>query len=234
MTPAEIRAELGQLTATVTRLKHAWLAVRDHTPQRSRAIIDDCLQTLTPDTQLPRRFITTKGSDFRGLPPAAIPVDIELAEPYQSGIHFALYRYADRLGVYWQGLRQSPSESARGWQAGDFAHLASARGRFDARYAAADCIFSLHIERGYSVEAAVSLVYELALPVHTLIEENKSAVTAPIEQLKVAEFVEHWSRLSPAARQTIEATIRALPEAERDQACYNLAFLIAPLPKKPC
>lgn len=135
MTPAEIRTELEQLAATVTQLDHAWLAVRDYTPQSHRAIIDDCLRALTTDTQPPRRFITAKNSVSRGIPPTAIPVNIELAErsPYQSGVHFALYRYEDRFGVYWQNLRRTPAEAARG--------------HFDARYAAADCIFSLHIER---------------------------------------------------------------------------------------
>lgn len=87
-------------------------------------------------------------------------------------------------------------------------------------------------ERGYSVEAAVTLVYELALPVHTLIDANQSAVTPSIERIKVVEFIEHWSRLSPAARRTVEAEAQALPEAERGQAFYNMAFFLAPRPKE--
>lgn len=219
MTPAEIRTALEQLAATVTQLDHAWLAVRDYTPQSHRAIIDDCLRALTTDTQPPSRFIA-KNSDSKGIPPTAIPVDIELAgrSPYQSGVHFALYRYEERLGVYWQTLRWAPDETARG--------------HFDARYAAADCIFSLHIERGYSIEAAVTLVYELALPVHSLINANQSALTPAIERIKAVEFIEHWSRLSPAARRTIEAEVQVLPEAERVQAFYKMAFLIAPRPKE--
>lgn len=219
MTLAEMLTELEQTTATVTRLHHTWLAVRDHTPHRHRAIIDDCLQALTPDTKPPRRYIG-KNSDSGGIPPTAIPVNIELAErsPYQIGVHFSLYRYEDQLGVYWQNLRRSPDETAQG--------------HFDARYAVADCIFSLHIERGYSVEAAVTLVYELALPVHPLIEANQSALTPAIERIKAAEFIEHWSRLSPAARRTVEAEVQSLPEAERVQAFYNMAFLIAPKPKE--
>ena len=148
-------------------------------------------------------------NDFSELPSAKALTDIELAEtsPYQSGVHFALCQYEGKDGWHWQGLCQAPGESVQWWGDDDFAHLASDRGYFNVRTAAADCIFSLHIERGYSIEEAVTLVYELALPVHTVIEENRTAVTDYIEQLRAAEFTEHWSRLWPANQQDIESAI---------------------------
>ena len=82
--------------------------------------------------------------------------DIELADisPYQSGVHFALYQQAD--GWYWQGLCQEPNETEQWWHSDDdFAHLSSDRGYCNAQLATADCLFSLHTERSYSVEAAI-------------------------------------------------------------------------------
>lgn len=170
-------------------------------------------------------------NDLSQFLPATALVDIELAEisPYQSGVHFAVYQRED--GWYWQGLCQEPDESAQWWDGdADFAHLASDRGYATARLAAADCLFSLHTERGYSVEEAVTLVYELALPVHTVIDENRAAVTEYIDQLKAAEFAEYWSRLYPSAQQDIEAAIAVLPAAEREQARYEMAFRTEPMP----
>ena len=174
-------------------------------------------------------------SDLGQLHPGAISTDIELAEtsPYQSGVHFAIYQPADDTSWYWQGLCQEPHESEKWWDTDDdFAHLASDRGYYNAQYAAADCIFSLHLERGYNIEAAVGLVYELALPVHTIIDENRAAVTAYIEQLKAAEFEERWSRLWPANQRDIEAAVAVLPEAEREQARYEMAFRTLPMPEE--
>ena len=88
------------------------------------------------------------------------------------------------------------------------------------------------LERGYSIEEAVTLVYELALPVHTVISENRTAVTAYIEQLKAAEFAEHWGRLWPTNQQDIESAIQVLPAAERDQARYDMAFRTPPMPEQ--
>ena len=171
--------------------------------------------------------------DLSQLLPATALTDIELAaiSPYQSGVHFAIYQRED--GWYWQGLCQEPNESAQWWNsADDFAHLASDRRYFNARLAAADCIFSLHTERGYSVEAAVTLVYELALPVHTVIDENRAAVTEYINRIKAAEFAEHWSRLYPSSQRDIEAAVQVLPAAEREQARYEMAFRTQPMPEQ--
>ena len=185
-------------------------------------------------------FLTTlynsglETNDLSQLHPGATLADVELAEtsPYQSGVHFAIYQPVDDTGWYWQGLCQEPHESEKWWDTGDdFAHLASDRGYYNAQYAAADCIFSLHLERGYNIEAAVALVYELALPVHTIIDENRAAVTAYIEQLKAAEFEAHWSRLWPANQRDIEAAVAVLPEAEREQARYEMAFRTLPMPE---
>lgn len=178
-------------------------------------------------------YSSPEDNDFTHLHPAATLSDIELAEisPYQSGVHFAVYQPEEADGWYWQGLCQEPNESEKWWNTGDdFAHLASDRGYRNARLAAADCLFSLHTERGYSIEAAITLVYELALPVHVVIEENRRAVTEYIEQLKAAEFTEHWSRLWPANQQDIEAAVEVLPEAEREQARHELAFRTLPMP----
>ncbi|MEL6940235.1 MAG: hypothetical protein AAFO84_13695 [Cyanobacteria bacterium J06598_1] len=165
--------------------------------------------------------------------PAVSLADIELAEisPYQSGIHFALYQRED--GWYWQGLCQEPNESAHWWNSDDdFAHLSSDRRYFNARLAAADCLFSLHTERGYSAETAITLVYELALPVHTVIEENRAAVTEYIDQLKAAAFAEHWSRLYPSSRREIEAAVEVLPPVEREQSRYEMTFRTQPMPEQ--
>ena len=296
MTPTEIRAELEQLAASgctaadVERLNSAWSAVRTETPQSYHAVIDDRLQALRIDADLPDLFNATEDIDFTlhelhdywhwysqgphfgdnycsedgfdtpaeaktdaveflttlynsgiaandlsQLLPAATLTDIELADisPYQSGVHFALYQREEQDGWYWQGLCQEPEESAHRWDGDDdFAHLASDRGYYNTRLAAADCIFSLHTERGYSVEEAVTLVYELALPVHTIIDENRAAVTEYINQLKAAEFTEHWSRLWPANQQDIESAIQVLPEAERDRARYEMAFRTLPMPEQ--
>ena len=189
-------------------------------------------------------FLTTLYStglaenDLTQLLPAANLTDIELADisPYQSGVHFAIYQREEEEeeeGWHWQGLCQEPDESAQWWDSDDdFAHLSSDRSYFNANLAAADCIFSFHLERGYSIEEAVTLVYELALPVHVVIEENRAAVTEYIEQLKAAEFAEHWSRLWPASQQDIESAIQVLPEAEREQARYEMAFRTLPMPEQ--
>lgn len=174
-------------------------------------------------------------NDFAERLPAATLRDIELAEssPYQSGVHFAIYQPESEDGWYWQGLCQEANESGKWWNDDDdFAHLASDRGYFNANLAAADCLFSLHTERGYSIEEAVTLVYELALPVHTVIDENRAAVTEYIEQLKAAEFAEHWSRLWPVNQRDIESAIQVLPEAKRERARYDMAFRTLPMPER--
>ena len=162
------------------------------------------------------------------------PVDIQLdGSPYQSGVHFALYRDGNQLGTYWQGLCQEPNESDRWWNSDDdFAHLASDKGYNNVRLATADCLFSLHTERGFSVEEAITLVYELALPVHTVIEENRAAVTEYINQLKAAEFAEHWSRLWRSDQQAIDSSIQVLPVAAREHARYEMAFRTPPMPEQ--
>lgn len=166
-------------------------------------------------------------------PLASNPIDIQLdSSPYQSGVHFALY-VGDENQLYWQGLCQEPNESDKWWNGDDdFAHLASDRGYHNARLAAADCLFSLHTERGYSVEEAVTLVYELGLPVHTVIEENRAAVTEYIEQLKAAEFAKHWGRLWRSDQQAIDSSIQVLPVAAREQARYEMAFRTPPMPEQ--
>ena len=93
-------------------------------------------------------------------------------------------------------------------------------------------VIGLFSGRGYNIEAAVALVYGLALPVHTIIDENRAAVTAYIEQLKAAEFEEHWSRLWPANQRDIEAAVAVLPETEREQARYEMAFRTLPMPEE--
>ena len=133
----------------------------------------------------------------------------------------------------WQGLCQEPNETSQWWNTdADFAHLVSDRGYFNAHYAAADCIFSLHTERGYSIEEAITLVYELALPVHVVIEENQAEVTAYIEQLKAAEYAERWSRLWPTDQQAIESAIQVLPAVAQDQARYEMAFRTKEMPEQ--
>ena len=137
---------------------------------------------------------------FRELEVPAVGLDIELPEtsPYISGVHFALCTFEGYEGVYWQGLCQEPNESDLWFGLptdADFAHLSSSEGYFNDRYAAADCIFSLHIERGFSVEDAVTLVFEQALPIHTILEENSAAFTQYTQELAQIELSEHWSRL---------------------------------------
>ena len=78
----------------------------------------------------------------------------------------------------------------------------------------------------------MTLVYELALPVHTVIDENRAAVTEYIDQLKAAEFTERWSRLYPSSQREIEAAVQVLPETERDQARYEMAFRTQPMPEQ--
>ena len=294
MTPTEIRAELEQLAASgctaadVERLNSAWSAIRNETPQSYHTVVDDRLNALRLDAELPELFSATEDIDFvlhelygywhwysqgpqfgddycsedgfetptaaradaesyltslyhsdtgenelTQLLPATALADIELAEssPYQSGVHFAIYQQAD--GWYWQGLCQEPNETEQWWHSDDdFAHLTSDRGYRNAQLATADCLFSLHTERGYSVEAAVTLVYELALPVYAVIEENRAAVTEYIEQLKAAEFAEHWSRLWRSDQQAIESSIQVLPVERHEQARHEMAFRTQPMPEQ--
>ena len=75
-------------------------------------------------------------------------------------------------------------------------------------------------------------MYELALPVHVVIEENQAEVTAYIEQVKAAEYAERWNRLWPTDQQAIESAIQVLPAAERDQARYEMAFRTKPMPEQ--
>ena len=101
-------------------------------------------------------------------------IDIELAEisPYECGVHFALCTHEEREGVYWQGLCQEPGEADRWWGEADFSEYVSDRGYYNASYAAADAIYCFHRLRGHSAEDSLTLCYELALPVHQIIEEH--------------------------------------------------------------
>ncbi len=112
--------------------------------------------------------------DFSGLEEEATCIDITLAEtsPYQSGVHFALCRYLDREGVHWQGLCQEPNEQSQWWNEGDFSEYSSDRGYFNAQYAAADAIYCFHRLRQHSAVDALTLCYELALPIHQIVEEH--------------------------------------------------------------
>ena len=175
--------------------------------------------------------------DFSELEVPAVGVDISLPEtcPYKSGVHFALCTFEGQEGVHWQGLCREPGESERWFDLpadADFSHLSSDRGYFNANLAAADCIFSIHRERGYNIEEATTIIYELGLPIHEVIEENNAEVTAYVQQLKAAEYAEHWSRLWASDQQAIESAIQVLPEADRDQTRYDMAFRIKPMPEQ--
>ena len=112
--------------------------------------------------------------DLSDLEETATCIDIELSEvsPYQSGVHFALCRYPDKEGVHWQGLCQEPNEQSRWWNEGDFSEYSSDRGYSNARYATADAIYCFHRLRQHSAVDAITLCYELALPIHQIVEEH--------------------------------------------------------------
>ena len=101
-------------------------------------------------------------------------IDISLPEtsPYQSGVHFALYRDLDQAGIHWQGLCQEPGEQSQWWGEGDFSAYSSDRGYSNARYATADAIYCFHRLRQQSAVDAVTLCYELTLPIDQIIEEH--------------------------------------------------------------
>ena len=105
-----------------------------------------------------------EGEEFAA---ASVGVYAELPEnsPYQHGIHFAMYREGNGADIHWQGLCQETDEGKYWWGKSDFAHLSSSEGFANPQYALADCLFSLHIERGYSVDESVELIYELSLPI---------------------------------------------------------------------
>ena len=122
---------------------------------------------------------TTFLSGLYNAPPEALEaaaplLDIELAEisPYECGVHFALCTHEEREGVYWQGLCQEPGEADLWWGEGDFSEYVSDRGYDNTHYAAADAIYCFHRLRGHSAEDSLTLCYELALPVHQIIEEH--------------------------------------------------------------
>ena len=155
------------------------------------------------------------------------PVAIELPESssYQLGIHFVLYQDVGEAGIRWQGLCQEWEESSYWWGEGDFSHLKSDKGYFNARIAAADCIFTLHIDRGRSLEEAVALASDLGLPVFTLIQEIEQPLTEHLRQLQVAELERLWSRVPPSVQEDIEETIQVLDEYKRDQSRYGMVLV---------
>ena len=138
---------------------------------------DDTFSSQSVAIQDATAFLTSiynESADLSGIEETATGIDIELAEtsPYQSGVHFALYTCEDREGVYWQGLCQEPGEQALWWSEGDFSEYVSDRGYYNAQYAAADAIYCFHRLRQHSAVDAIALCYELALPVHQVIEEH--------------------------------------------------------------
>ena len=138
----------------------------DDTFSRQDAAIQDATTFLAS--------VYNEPTDLSEIEETATGIDIELAEtsPYQSGVHFALYTCEDREGVYWQGLCQEPGEQALWWGEGDFSEYSSDRGYFNAQYAAADAIYCFHRLRQHSAVDAITLCYELTLPIHQVIEEH--------------------------------------------------------------
>ena len=155
------------------------------------------------------------------------PVAIELPEssPYQLGIHFVLYQDVGEAGIRWQGLCQEWEESSYWWGEGNFSHLKSDRGYFNAYIAAADCVFALHVDRGYSLEESVDLVFDLGLPVFTVIQEIEQPLTEHLRQLQVAELERLWSQVPTSVQEDIEATIQVLDEHKRDQSRYGMVLV---------
>ena len=103
---------------------------------------------------------------------SVIHTDLPEISPYQIGVHFALYSGEGGSDVHWKGLCQKPNESAHWWGEEDFSDQGSNRGYFNERSAVADAIYCLHRLRGHSAVAALTICYELALPVHQIIEEH--------------------------------------------------------------
>ena len=83
-----------------------------------------------------------------------------------------------------------------------------------------------------SLRGPITLVYELTLPVYAVIEENRAAVTEYINQIKAAEYAEHWSHLWRSDQQAIESSIQVLPVERREQARYEMAFRTQPMPEQ--
>lgn len=112
--------------------------------------------------------------DFSDLKASTTCIDIELSDtaPYQCGVHFALYAYADQEGVYWQGLCQKPNGSDRWWGEADFSKSCSDTGYSNERYAAADAIYCFHRLRQHSAVTSLTLCYELGLPIEQITEEH--------------------------------------------------------------
>ena len=111
--------------------------------------------------------------DFSDLEENSVGIDIQLPNTslYQSGVHFSLFTYVDREGVYWQGLCQEAGERDRWWGEADFSGHCSERGYLDARYAAADAIYRLHRQRDFSAADALTLCYELELPANQILAD---------------------------------------------------------------
>ncbi|MEO0376613.1 MAG: hypothetical protein AAF329_18720, partial [Cyanobacteria bacterium P01_A01_bin.17] len=160
-----------------------------------------------------------------------IHIDDLMGSPYQQGVHFTFYQNKGEASIHWQGFCQEPGESRYWWNPNeDFAHLSSTRGYFNGRIATADCIFSLHIERGYNVEEAANLVCDLGLPVYTVIAENLP-LTGKLRHLQVAELERLWNQISLPVQQGIEEAIQAVSEENREKARYGM-ILVTPLSKE--
>lgn len=112
--------------------------------------------------------------DLSDLEAKATGIDIQLpgASPYQSGVHFTLFTYEEREGVYWQGLCQEPGEGDRWWSEDDFSDCQSNKGHADAKCAVADAIYCFHRRRGLSSVEVLSLCNELSLPIEQILAER--------------------------------------------------------------
>ena len=162
---------------------------------------------------------------FTGIESKPVAIELPESSPYQLGIHFVLYQDVGEAGIRWQGLCQEWEESSYWWGEGNFSHLKSARGYFNAYIAAADCVFALHVDRGHSLEESVDLVFDLGLPVFTVIQEIEQPLTEHLRQLQVAELERLWSRVPPSVQEDIEETIQVLDEYKRDQSRYGMVLV---------
>ena len=138
-------------------------------------------------------------------------IDIELAEtsPYQSGVHFALYAcYPDREGVHWQGLCQEPNEQVAVVGRRRFQRVQSqTEVTYNTQYAAADAIYCFHRLRQHSTVDALTLCYELTLPIHQVIEEH---------------FVQTDSLTShPATAYSCKGDVEAMSLAAKEEALID-------------
>lgn len=137
---------------------------------------------------------------------------------YHCAIHFVLYERKGETGVRWKGLYQKPSQTEYWWTTHtDFSHLSSARSFVDVDKAIADCLFSLHRERGYCGEASAMFLCELALPIGLTIQENKQSFSKT-QFDKFSKLASCWDRLCQPDRDAIASAIQDLPEHERAKA----------------